>query len=249
MKYLRSPNLPEGRVDTVLISSQADTQMIRSLESFGIRMIHIHNSAYLEPPVASHPDLLFHHLGNNLIMAIPPDEDTDGILRELNFDPVYVNPFSDQKYPANVALDAARIGNYLICNPKYTNQKILAYCEKNGITTIPVNQGYAKCSVCVVDDHSIITADPRIAIAAEKNGMSVLKITEGYIKLPGYPYGFIGGCSGKLAPDVMAFAGKLSTHPDYKGITEFLNDRGIAAQSLCDGQLTDIGGIIPLTER
>ena len=76
--------------------------------------------------------------------------------------------------------------------------------------------------------------------------MNVLRIHSGDILLPGYPYGFIGGCCGKLAPDVMAFAGKLDSHRDSKHISAFLNTRGIKIVELLDGELLDVGGLVAL---
>jgi hypothetical protein len=140
------------------------------------------------------------------------------------------------------------VGKRLICNPRFTDIVLLEHCASEGIEIINVKQGYAKCSVCVVDENSIITADIGIANAAESVGLSVLRISAGYICLPGHECGFIGGCCGKLAPDIMAFCGDLSTHPDHKSIDAFLRERGVFAESLCRGQLTDIGGMIPLAE-
>jgi hypothetical protein len=76
----------------------------------------------------------------------------------------------------------------------------------------------------------------------------VLRITEGCIQLPGLSHGFIGGCCGKLAPNLMVFAGNIKAHPDYCGIKAFMEARGVGIEQLCDGPLTDIGGIIPLIE-
>ena len=46
-----------------------------------------------------------------------------------------------------------------------------------GYEIINVKQGYAKCSICVVSDNAIITADKGIAKAAIQNRIDVLEIT------------------------------------------------------------------------
>lgn len=118
-----------------------------------------------------------------------------------------------------------------------------------GITLVPVNQGYAKCSVCAVDERSIITQDPSIAQAAKRHGLNVLKIQAGRILLPGYDTGFIGGCSGLLGRKLLAFTGSLGAHPDGEWIKEFLHSRGVEPLELTDGPLYDVGSILPLLEE
>ncbi len=76
--------------------------------------------------------------------------------------------------------------------------------------------------------------------------MKVLRIRPGDIRLPGYSYGFIGGCCGKLAPDMMAFTGKLDKHRDGTRIKAFLGDRGVRTLELLEGELLDVGGLIAL---
>ena len=85
-----------------------------------------------------------------------------------------------------------------------------------GLELIPVKQGYAKCSLCIVSENAVITADEGLAYTLCRAGLDVLKIIPGCIRLPGYGYGFIGGCCGKLDAATMAFAGDPLTHPDGK---------------------------------
>jgi hypothetical protein len=249
MKHVKSPNLPQGRVIKALLSAQADNEILRSLESRGVEIIQVQPCSSLAPPVASHPDLLFHQMGEDLIAVGQPDEETAKMLSALGFTIIRTERQLGAEYPADVALDAARIGCRLICNPKFIDNVLLEYCKNNGIHLIPVKQGYAKCSVSVVDQSSIITSDAGIAATAISSGISVLRITEDYIRLPGLRHGFIGGCCGKIAPDMMAFSGDLLTHPDHDKITDYLSARGVKTISLCNGPLTDIGGIIPLAEE
>lgn len=111
-----------------------------------------------------------------------------------------------------------------------------------------MNQGYAKCSVCAVDERSIITQDPSIAQAARRQGLNVLKIQTGRILLPGYDTGFIGGCSGLLGGSCWRHR-SLSAHPDGERIKEFLHSRGVEPLELTDGPLYDVGSILPLLEE
>jgi hypothetical protein len=113
---------------------------------------------------------------------------------------------------------------------------------------IHVNQGYTKCSVCVVDERSIITSDFGIAAAARQNGLDVLTIRQGYIELPGFEFGFIGGSAWKLSEHALAFTGRLDDHPDKDRILDYLTARVIEPVFLTDGPIFDIGSAIPIIE-
>ena len=60
-------------------------------------------------------------------------------------------------------------------------------------------------------------------------------------------YGFIGGASGKIAPDKIAFMGDISLHPEYDRIKRFLYKRDIEPISLSDEPLTDFGSLLPIS--
>ena len=61
-------------------------------------------------------------------------------------------------------LNACVVGKWLLCNPDITALEVLSRFENESV--IGFKQGYARCTVCVVDENSIITADPVIAAAA-----------------------------------------------------------------------------------
>ena len=79
--------------------------------------------------------------------------------------------------------------------------------------------------------------------------MQALKIRDGFIELPGYNYGFIGGACGLISPYKLAFAGDVTRHPDYLAIKTFLHSQKVEAICLHDGNLFDIGGILPIMEK
>jgi hypothetical protein len=194
--------------------------------------------------------MLFHHLGDNYIVVYPKaDNISCRQLRKLNFKTILCQSQLTPKYPNDIALNAARILNYCLCNEKFIDSAIIEYLRIHKIQIVPIKQGYAKCSIAIVDEKSIITADEGITNAANKLGLDVLKIREGYINLHGYNFGFIGGCCGKLGKDTLAFCGKINKHPDFKEIRNFCDVRGIKIIELTSQPLTDIGGIIPLIEE
>lgn len=146
-------------------------------------------------------------------------------------------------YPDDVPLNVALVGNYLICNPKYTASEVIESARKREIEIISTNQGYSKCSVCVVSDSAIITEDESIYKAC-KNKLKVLLIRKGKVRLPGYDYGFIGGASAYINGTVYFF-GNIRAHSDFHLIDHFVSENGASIVSLSDSQpLTDIGGIV-----
>ena len=99
------------------------------------------------------------------------------------------------------------LNNY-ICNHKTISRQAQQLLDIRGYHPIFVTQGYANCSVAVVDERWIITADCGIARACRAAGLDVLQICPGFIR-SGMVLGFIGGCCGKLGADQLAFTGRL----------------------------------------
>jgi hypothetical protein len=249
LNFLETPNLPRRMVKVVLISNGAGEDVIRDLHKRNIETILVPPCVDIARPVASHPDMLFHHLGGNrLVCYRGADKLVCERLKELGFELIISENILSSHYPYDISLNAARVGNFIFCNEFYTDKIILENCKLRGLHIIPVKQGYAKCSICVVDENSIITADDGIAQAAKNNGIDVLIIHEGFIKLPEYNTGFIGGCCGKIDHDKMAFCGDILRHPDFNVIKTFLHDRGTEIITLGESSILDIGSILPILE-
>ena len=138
--------------------------------------------------------------------------------------------------------------NFAIHNFKYTDKVILNYLEKNNIKKINVSQGYCKCSICIVDDNSLITSDEGIYKEVIKYGIDCLLIEKGHIDLFELNYGFIGGCSFLISNNELAFLGNIKNHPDYDKILDFIESKNKKLVSLSDDKLLDLGSVIPLLE-
>ena len=145
------------------------------------------------------------------------------------------------EYPRDVAFNAALVGDRLICRRDAVSPPVAGLYNENDI--VNVRQGYAKCSVCVVNDNAIITADPSIAREAEKKGIDVLSVSPNGVRLDGYDCGFIGGASGADDENVY-FCGSVDLHPDGEIIKDFCRKHGKSAVSLSDEPLYDYGTLI-----
>ena len=112
---------------------------------------------------------------------------------------------------------------------------------------VHVPQGYSRCCCLPVDDNSFITSDAGIAKALSACNAHVLFIQKGHILLPGFDYGFIGGCAGHFSIDgkrTIIFNGDLSSHPDYRKIAAFIRDREVEIIYFDSYPLEDIGSIL-----
>ena len=149
-------------------------------------------------------------------------------------------------YPDDIKLNCALIGKYLLCNTRFIADEITTFCKNNNIEPLHTNQGYSKCSVCVLNDNAVITEDTAIASLLKNYQIDVLKITEGNICLSKDHYGFIGGSSGKLNDNEIYFSGDLSSHPDYDRIIEFLNKYHVKPIFNKNRKLNDFGGFVKI---
>jgi len=209
------------------------------------------NDAFAEP-ICAHPDMNLLHLGDsqwlvtesafsgignkcsNLELEIRGREESEKILN----------------YPNDVFFNCAIMGNHIIMNKKYSDSRIVSYAEKHNLTLIDVKQGYCKCAICIVDENSLITEDEGIYRAIKKQSdLDILLLKKHEIKLNGYEYGFIGGASGKLDQNILAFTGMIELHTEYQEIKTFCERKGISILSLSNEALYDYGSLLPISEN
>lgn len=240
--FLTEPNLPASTVTDVIVSD-GDAGLIKTLAKMNINSRLIHKNSKLGPFCANHTDMLAYHLGNGNFIA---DETAKTALSEFNISET-VSVFSP--YPNDCMLNAADIGDYLICNCKITHKSIIKSAEMQNKTIIDVNQGYAKCSVCIVKRNTFITDDESIYKKCSIiNGISVLLVSKGSVALKEQNYGFLGGASGLINENMLFFNGDLSVHTDFIAIEQFLNYHNIKYTDIKNKPLTDIGSIIPIKQ-
>lgn len=251
MNYIDIPNIPNREVTHVLADGRISAEAQKNLNKLGIRVIKTSRHISLYDAIAYHPDIVFNHVGGNFAVYAPDIDPS--ILEELlglGFDLIKGHTVLKSVYPSDISYNAARIGDFVIHSLKYTDSVLLDAFEQKGLKLINVNQGYSKCSVSIVDERSIITADKGIAQKAEEKGLDVLLIDhDENIELPGLDRGFIGGATGLIGHKLWALNGKLENLKCCKQITEFLDKRGVTPISLTQGAVIDIGSIIPILTK
>ena len=246
-RFIKKPNFPEQDIALAAISSTYPF-VADALKKRGIDLIFVEENTSLPRPVASHADLVCFHAGGKRTFVLKNAVDVIQNFRSHGFEVIPVETPEKPEYPFDVKLNAAYMGKYVICHTSYLEKRLFDFLVNSSVKPIHVRQGYAKCSVVLVNESTIITSDPGIAQACKANHLEVLKIVPGHILLKGYSYGFLGGCCGFLGKNVLGFTGSLSYHPDGELIQEFLFQHGVKIVELYNGPLLDIGGILPLKE-
>lgn len=244
-RFLGLSGLPQGKVNLLLMSPEV-RELCDAVRNLGIHVITTHPNNTLPRPVRFHPDMLAYYLGNG--KAILPKSETtlQKKLQYFGMQTIFTCDLLGKNYPKDAGCNVLSIGNHIFYNPRSADQQILRQCF--GQHRHIVAQGYTRCSVAVVNATSVMTADRGLSQAMQKAGFQVLELEPGYIELPGYEYGFIGGCCGLIAPNVLAFTGSLNTHPNGDEIKQFLQNQGVDFIELSAKPLRDIGGLIPLKE-
>ena len=230
---------------TICLSENANSILKQYLRTKGYRLIEIRKTDAVYDAVASHGDIYLCKICGELVVSpeqLPLIE--EGLLHSNAKFTLGASGLG-HKYPDNVSYNAAQMGNYLIHNKNHTNPVILQKSEEFEMELIHVKQGYTKCNLVILDDKAVITSDPGLAAVLRKHDLEILLISPGHVALTGFPYGFLGGASGRVDDEII-FNGNLSTHPDFEIINDFIRQRGLQATYFDEYPLEDIGSIIQL---
>ena len=245
MNFVKTPNLPEKKVKSVIVDYRCDEKIINSLKKLGIYVYLSCNVKSLYPAVCGHPDMSIYHVGGSKFVCEPSTyEYYSSTLNLPGIELFKGNVYLNGTYPYDIAYNVARVSENAFHRLGFTDRTILEYSEN--INFINVAQGYSKCSVAVIAENAIITDDDSILVAAINNNIDVLKISKGGIRLNGFDYGFFGGAVGLIDCDTLVITGNVEKHVDYEKIFEFCAGYGVKLYNLSDEEPVDIGSIIPV---
>ncbi len=250
--YVHDPNLP---VDCcgLIICDRYYNIFKNKFKDLGIKPFQMPDNIKLPGDISYHTDLSFFHAGDNRIIASKSymDEDFICLLQSEGFEITYFENEQSGTYPCDTGGNVCFFGKNAVLNRETADPAILKYLDSTDAVQTEVKQGYTKCSICVLDENSIITGDRKTAEKTAEKGIDVLYSDPSYIKLEGFRHGFIGGCTFKIAYDKLCFTGVLDDFPDdeRKKILEFCDKKGIEPVFLSDRPLFDIGGAVPVLER
>ncbi len=227
----------------IIVDCRISDKCIDFLADNNYEIIKFPSINSLDNPISSHPDMSAVKIKDTWIVYDDAKHSFDFYEKKIVVNRG-VQKNKKIEYPFDIGLNCAVVGKNLICNEKYTENTVLSLARENGIKIIDVKQGYAKCSVCIVDENSIITEDLGIANKCTEHGIDVLLLKSRAVALDGYDYGFIGGCSGMLSDGRIVFSGCIENHPEYESINNFCCKHGKRPVSMSDEPLYDVGSIL-----
>lgn len=245
---IKTPHLLKGRVRHLIIGEKYEKLLKNAAIEYNFELICLENNRYCDERLSGHTDLAAVHIGGNELVCRQYLRNTEAHrhLNSLGVNVEFIDNCLSPEYPDDASLNFCVVGGKVLMNPKTADGQTVKRLTN---TPIYCKQGYTKCSVCVVDENSIITEDKGVALCARNAGLEVLEIPSCGIVLDGYPNGFIGGASFKIAPDILAFTGAISDTYIMNEIETFLSARNIKAVYLNDTPAIDIGSAIPITEE
>ncbi|MBO6010475.1 MAG: hypothetical protein J6P71_01600 [Oscillospiraceae bacterium] len=228
---------------TIALIGAEYSSYIHALEGLGITAIKVPRNPDISRNIAYHADMSIFHAGSDEFFITKSNTKLMDIMHKYTNN-IHIIEKCGPKYPDDVRTNACLAGNILLCSEKGTSRHMIEFAESRGCRIVFVNQGYVKCSVCILNENTIITDDRSIERAAERNGLNVFRYDGNDVVLTGYDRGFIGGTCGKISSDEIVFTGRFKTDE----IERFANNAGISVKYLSDGAPYDVGSIIPIKE-
>lgn len=234
MDFVKTPYLPQ-KTATVFVAD-CDIENARTLRPPEIEC--------MPPSMRRHADLGICVVSKGCVVCAPEVYAFyKASLSAYGFEVVAGKKKLGGTYPHDCAYNACVVGKICLMNTKISDEVLANTLLKKGITPVHVNQGYAKCSVCVVGKDLILTDDEAIRRAAESVGIRVISAPRGFVRLDGFSYGFIGGATGMLDKHTLLING---IPPAEASFLRELCDEGIKVKYLKKTPVYDIGSIIPL---
>lgn len=241
-EFILLPNLPTEKIKTVVIGRHSE--IIEKLNLLGIETIVLDENPDIDFSVRNHADMAVVHIGKNNVILDKRQVSAAKKLTSLGFNVKFTDEKITGEYPFDVRLNFAIIGDKLLCGKKSEQSELFELPFEK----ITVNQGYCRCSVCILNEKAIITDDESIFKKC-RDIFDVLLIEKGDILLEDKPYGFIGGASVKADMNTVMFFGSLEYHRDKDKIKAFLKKHGMTYIELFDGLLTDIGSVTAVLQN
>ena len=239
-------NVPQAKVISCAVSADAGN-VIYALKDRNIQVVPVTRCTHLAKPVASHADMQLCYVGNGRAFVAQEAIALQPKLQELGITTQIIQKPLTAIYPHDILLNCLFLNQHCFGLQSNVAQEILDFCKDHSIEFVNCKQGYTRCSVAVAGDNLAITADRTLHKILMSHQIECLLIEPGGISLPGYSTGFIGGCCGLIDNNLLAFAGDLKNYVQGEKIIEFLNRHQVEYVCLHSGNLTDVGGIIPLT--
>jgi len=233
---------------TIIASATMPFEAREKLETLG-DVVWLEPSDLAYPSISSHPDIFF---------FCDNEKDCKSIIYAPNAPTEWIEKIKScsgkdscsgkaclaageknigKKYPETVPYNAVGVGDVLIHNLQFSEEKLLTKSVQ-----INVNQGYTRCNLLALNESSFITSDLGIKKTLEKHGFDVFYVDPQQITLPGQKYGFFPGCCG-IFNDSIVVCGSLNHLKECKELKKFIRRNKMKIIELYNGELVDVGSI------
>lgn len=228
----------------VIVNREIPHKIKSALQTQKIEIFDTCKANILNRSLGLHPDIQIHFLANDIAVCAPEFYEYYQKILPSN---IYLHRGDKSltvTYPGDCAYNIARLGNYAIGNIHTMSSVLKDMYHALGVSLLHVNQGYAKCNICIVNSHALITEDKGIYSCVSGIGeIDCLYLKPGEISLDGFSHGFIGGASGNTE-DCLYFCGSLNKLSQREEIRAFLKKHHINIIELCDSPLKDYGSLL-----
>ncbi len=222
----------------LIVDKNISKYTISFLESLDYSLIFSIELCDVKNSTSTHPDMQFVKIGDK--KAIVASQSLNYYKSQLtDFEFVAVENIKSP-YPDDTTLNFALVGNNVVCT-KYQYNRIK---ELQNYDCIFVKQGYTKCSICVLNDSTIITGDRGIAKSLENSNIKAYYLPCDQIKLDGYDNGFWGGASGLIEKNKLFFNGNIKNLSCYDELVSILEQEKIEPVYQTNSEVYDNGSII-----
>ncbi|MBR5227394.1 MAG: hypothetical protein IKV94_02000 [Clostridia bacterium] len=228
---------------------EVEKEYIRSL---GYELIENRFNLEVYDEISAHPDIYYTKVADKVFCDPNRYIENSNMVSGVSI----VGP----TYPTDIPYNLAVVGKNAVHNFKYTDGILKTFLEKAGYNLIQVEQGYTKCSTCVLTDNSCIVSDIAIARELLNAGVDVLFVSEPDIKLlertnkifieqskmrfmPSEMNGFIGGALVVLGDTAILF-GDVNKLINGKKIKTFIESKGLKFKWFEGLDVIDYGGVI-----
>ena len=227
---------------TVVLDIRTPHECQLSLSEQGFDIVLLPSFSALDPRVASHPDMLIFVYGNKIFTPRAYYKEAHTELDRLALltekDLVLTDDILLPEYPRDIAFNSFICNGHIFGNTKHISSEMHKITSADGIKSVNVRQGYAKCSTVVLNG-AIITADIGIHRKAIGHNIDSLAVSGEGVILNGYNCGFIGGASGFCKEmSTVYFCGNIDLHPDGEKIKSFCTPK--TPLPLCLALLQDL---------
>lgn len=229
----------------IIIDSRMRKIEKEKLKTLGYDLYEITPNPNLYFEISGHPDIHCTNINNKII--------SDSHINIPNS--IFGQSILKSNYPLDIAYNVCILGNFAIHNFKYTEPKIVQLLDKLEFIKIPINQGYSKCSIAVIDENSVIVTDKKIAEILSRYKIEVLLLSEEITKkIHLYKNsnlefsnmnGFIGGVISRI-DDFVFVSGDLNLIDKDNQIRNFIKKRNLNLIDFLGYEIVDYGGIIKI---